>query len=129
MSRGATPRMRRVNETLREIIAAEVHELKDPRIGFVTVTGVETAPDLRHARVFYSVLGGKDEEADTQAALEHAAARLQARVAEQVRLKFVPKLHFAVDESIAQGARIDELLRNLEEDHDGPGPGRDPEGG
>jgi ribosome-binding factor A len=121
--------MRRVNETLREIVAAEVHELKDPRIGFVTITGVETAPDLRNARVFYSVLGGEEEEADTQAALDHAAPRLQARVAEQVRLKYVPKLHFAVDESIAQGARIDELLRSIEEEHDGPGADRDPEGG
>ncbi len=129
MSRGATPRMRRVNETLREIIAAEVLELKDPRIGFVTITGVDTAPDLRHARVFYSVLGGEEEAVATKAALDHAAPRLHARVSEQVRLKYVPKLHFAVDESIAQGARIDELLRSIEEGHDGPGSGRDPEGG
>lgn len=121
--------MRKVNETLREIVAEEVQELKDPRIGFVTVTGVETAPDLRHATVYYSVLETGESSGGTQEALDHAAPRIQARIAQQVRLKYVPKIHFAVDDSIAQGARIDELLRSIEEEDDGTGPVRDPDSG
>ena len=118
MSRGKTPRMRKVNETLREVIADEVHELKDPRIGFVTVTGVDAAPDLRNARVFYSVLGTAEEAKSTHEALQHAAPRIQAELGRQVRLKYVPRLTFLVDESIERGARIDELLRGIETSDD-----------
>jgi ribosome-binding factor A len=105
--------MYKVNELLREVIAEAVSELKDPRIGFVTITGVDTAPDLRHAVVFYSVLGTAEEEESTAIALASAAARLQHAVGTETRLKFTPKLHFSVDPSIRGGERIDRILRDL----------------
>ena len=111
-------RMRRVNELLRETIAEEVHELKDPRIGFVTITGVDTAPDLRHATVFFSVLGDEQEATETAEALQHAAPHVQEGVGRQVRLKYLPKLHFRVDPSIAHGAKIDSILADIAKEHD-----------
>ena len=117
MSKPPSPRMRRVNELLRELVAEEVTLLKDPRIGFVTVTAVETAPDLRHATVYYSVLGTDEEQAATAEGLEHSAPHIQARIGPQVRLKYLPKLHFRRDPAIEQGLRISELLVEIEE-HD-----------
>jgi ribosome-binding factor A len=106
--------MRKVNELIREVVADQITELKDPRIGFVTVTGVDTAPDLRYATVFYSVLGTEEEQAATAGALSHAAPHIQRSVGEQTRLKFTPHLVFEVDPSIEQGLRIDALLQELE---------------
>ena len=114
MSTGAGNRMYKVNELLREVIAEEVMGLKDPRIGFVTITGVNTAPDLRHAIVYYSVLGTADEEKATSAALASSAARLQQAVGSQTRLKYTPVLEFLVDHSIREGDRIDRILLALE---------------
>jgi ribosome-binding factor A len=108
--------MRKVNELMREVIAEELADLKDPRMGFVTITGVDTAPDLRHAVVYYSVLGSEEEEKATAAALTSARARLQRAVGSQTRLKFTPVLEFSVDLSIRQGERIDEILRELGSD-------------
>jgi ribosome-binding factor A len=105
--------MHKVNELLREIIAEAAGELKDPRIGFLTITGVDTAPDLRTAIVYYSVLGTEEEEEATAAALASAASRLQHAVGSQARLKFTPRLSFAVDPSIRQGDRIDRILREI----------------
>lgn len=116
MSRGGS-RMRRVDETLREVIAAEVTRLKDPGLGFVTITGVATSPDLRGARVFYSVLGDEGQQASTQAALERAAPRLQRVVGREVRLKYNPRLTFVFDESIEQGMRMEQLLHEISEEH------------
>ena len=109
-------RMRKINELLREVIAEEVGDLKDPRIGFVTVTGVATAPDLRHATVYYSVLGDDDSFAETHEALEHAAPYLQSVVARQVRMKYIPKIHFKVDETIERAMRINRILHDIEEE-------------
>ena len=114
MTRAVSPRMRKVNEHLREVIAEELTGLKDPRIGFVTVTGVDCAPDLRHAIVWYSVLGSDDEEEATAEALASAAPKVQAVVGSQVRLKYTPVLEFRVDPSIAHGARISKILHDLE---------------
>lgn len=108
--------MRRVDETLREVIAAEVSRLKDPGIGFVTVTGVATSPDLRGARVFYSVLGDEAQRAETQAALERATPRLQGIVGREVRLKYNPRLTFVFDESIEQGLRMEQILHEIAEE-------------
>lgn len=113
MSHGAGSRMHKVNELLREVIAEAISDLKDPRIGFVTITGVDTAPDLRNAVVFYSVLGTSEEEEATAAALTSSAARLQREIGSQTRLKFTPVLEFAVDPSIREGDRIDRILRGL----------------
>jgi ribosome-binding factor A len=104
-------RMRRVNEAVREVVSARIAEgLRDPRIGFVTVTGVETSPDLRHARVFVSVLGSDQERAATLAGLDSAHGLLQQSVATELRLKRTPSLQFVFDESIDRGMRISELL-------------------
>lgn len=124
MSRSTSPRMRRVNAILLEAIAEEVADLKDPRIGFVTVTGVDTSPDLRNAIVFFSVLGTPEEQASTIEALGSAAPHVQSEVGRRIRLKYTPKLRFRVDESIEQGVHMSSLLRELAaEDRDEPGDG------
>ncbi len=119
MRRDRTPRMRKVNELLREVIAEAVVSLKDPGIGFLTITGVDTSPDLRAAWVFYSVLGTDEEREATADALERAAPHLQEVAARQVRLKYTPRLTFRLDPSIGEGLKIDRLLQDLE---DGPEP-------
>jgi ribosome-binding factor A len=106
-----TARMRRVNEGIREILGdAIATEMKDPRIGFVTVTGVDTSPDLRAARVYVSVLGSEDERADTLAGLQSAHGFLQGKIASAMRMKRTPTLTFEYDESVDRGARISRLL-------------------
>jgi ribosome-binding factor A len=103
--------MRRVNEAVREVVSARLAEgLRDPRIGFVTVTSVDTSPDLRHARVYVSVLGTDEELTDTLAGLRSAHGVLQQSVADELRMKHTPTLEFVFDESIARGMRITELL-------------------
>jgi ribosome-binding factor A len=108
--------MRKVNEVLREVVAEEVAELKDPRIGFVTITAVDTAPDLRSAKVYFTVLGDAEDRAETGEALNHAAPRIQRAVGGQVRLKYNPKLRFLVDDAVERGLRMNELLRELTAD-------------
>jgi ribosome-binding factor A len=103
--------MRRVNEAVREVLSARIAEgLSDPRIGFVTVTAVETSPDLRHARVFVSVLGDLTQRAETLAGLDSAHGLLQQSIARELRMKHTPTLQFVFDESIDRGMRISELL-------------------
>ncbi len=111
--------MRRVNESLREVIAGELTRLKDPGLGFVTVTGVVVSPDLRAARVYYSVLGDDAEKQSTQSALERAAPRVQGVVGREVRLKYNPRLVFVFDESIEEGLRMERLLQEIAETDDG----------
>ena len=127
MSRGG-PRMRRVNELLREVIADEVARLKDPGLGFVTITGVDTTPDLRAARVYYTVLGEPEQREETQAALRRATSRIRAATGDQVRLKYLPTLEFEYDEAIERGLRMEQLLRTLGEE-DEPDEGGLEEGG
>ena len=106
-----TARMRRVNEVIREVLAAAIAtELKDPRIGFVTVTDVDTSPDLRAARVFVSVLGNESERDAALEGLRSAHGFLQGKLASEVRLKRTPTLTFHYDESVERGIRLSELL-------------------
>lgn len=128
MSRGGSW-MRRVNESLREVIADEVSRLKDPGLGFVTITGVDTAPDLRAARVYYSVLGDAEQHEATAAALRRAKPRIRGAVGDRVRLKYLPDLVFEFDESIDRGFRMEELLRRLGEEGDGGSHAEPAEGG
>lgn len=121
--------MRRVNELLREVVADEVARLKDPGLGFVTVTSVDTSPDLRTARVYYSVLGDAAQRESTAAALGRASSRIRAATGDQVRLKYLPKIEFEFDEAIDRGMRMEELLRHLGEEDESDAPGGDPEGG
>jgi ribosome-binding factor A len=112
-SRPAIPsaRMRRINEMLREVVGAAIStDLNDPRIGFVTVTSVETTPDLRAARVYVSVLGSVDERDATLAGLSSSHGVIQARIARETRMKRTPTLTFHYDETIERGVRISKLL-------------------
>jgi len=111
-------RMRRVNESVRAVLAEALGALKDPRIGFVTVTGVETSPDLRHARVFVSVLGSEKKRARSLAGLDAAHGVLQARLAQELRLKRTPQLTFQYDPSVQEGVRMSKLIDDLITDHD-----------
>jgi ribosome-binding factor A len=110
----AAPRMRRINEVLREVIGAAISELSDPRIGFVTVTSVETSPDLRAAKVFVSVLGSEEEREATMAGLGSSHGVLQSRIAAETRMKRTPTLSFRYDETVEQGMRISRLLEEEE---------------
>jgi ribosome-binding factor A len=103
----------RVSEEFREVLAEEIQRLKDPRIGFVTVTGVKVTPDLRHAWVFYTALGNDKERASTRAGLRSATSHLRSALGKQVRLKFLPEIEFEEDASLERGARIDELIAEL----------------
>lgn len=105
--------MRRVNEAVREVVSEGVGELKDPRIGFVTVTGVETSPDLRQARVFVSVLGSPAKRRKTLEGLAAAHGVLQARVARELRMKRTPQLAFEYDPTVERGVRMTQLIDEL----------------
>ena len=106
------PRMRRVNAIVWEVLASEVHRLSDPRIAGVTITGVDTSPDLRRAVVFYSASDMSRLE-ETGEGLASAAGRLQALLASQVRLKYTPRLEFLPDQGVIGGMRIERLLRSV----------------
>ncbi len=103
----------RVSEEFREILAEEIPKLKDPRVGFVTVTGVTVTPDLRLARVFYTTLGDDRARRATAAALTSARGHLRQVIGRQVRMKMLPDLRFEPDEAPANAGRIEELLREL----------------
>jgi ribosome-binding factor A len=110
-------RMRRVNEAVREVLSEALAEgLKDPRIGFVTVTSVDTSPDLRSARVYVSVLGDEEERQTTLDGLACSHGYLQSLIARQLGLKRTPQLSFVYDDSIDEGMRIEELLKEHEQD-------------
>ena len=108
-------RMRRVNEAVKEVLGVTIsRDLKDPRVGFVTVTGVDTSPDLRHAHVYVSVLGDEQTRSESLAGLASSRGYLQGRVASELRLKHTPQLDFHYDESADRGMRITSLLRGEE---------------
>jgi ribosome-binding factor A len=108
-------RLLKVNESIKEALSAAIGgELNDPRIGFVTVTGVETTRDLRHARVFVSVLGKAREREATLAGLRASQGYLQARVAEAVRMKRTPQLEFVYDATTDYAMRMEGLIKRYE---------------
>jgi ribosome-binding factor A len=111
--------MRRVNESIKEVLGTALPELKDPRIGFVTVTGVETSPDLRHARVFVSVLGSEQKRERSLKGLAAAHGMLQARLARELRMKRTPQLTFEYDPTVERGVRMSKLIDELAPDDDG----------
>ena len=115
MKRARSSRMRKVNELMREVIAEQVTLLKDPRLGFVTVTEVRTSPDLRRAKVYYSVLNLEDQEG-TAAALQGSHHRIQRAIADQAHLKYTPVLEFELDDALERGLRISKLLHELEDE-------------
>lgn len=112
------PRAERVRAAIREVLAAEVERLRDPGLGFVTITDVHVTPDLRQAKVFYTVYGEEVERAATADALTRATKHLRTAVAKQVRLRYVPTLEFTEDPVPKHAARIDELIAKLHHDDD-----------
>ena len=111
MPQGA--RTERVGEEFREILAEEIQKLKDPRVGFVTVTGVRVSPDLRVAWVYYSALGDEKAKAGSRAALRSASSHLRRELGRQVRLKATPELRFEEDDTMVAGRRIDDLIEEI----------------
>ena len=111
-----TQRMRRVNESIRQVLSEAVGELKDPRIGFVTITGVVTSPDLRHARVYVSVLGAERKRTQSLTSLQAAHWVLQAQLARELRMKRTPQLAFEYDPSVERGVRMTKLIDDLAPD-------------
>jgi len=112
--RDISPRMLKVNSTLREVLADEIERMSDSRLEMVSITGVETSPNLRHAVVYIDVLGA--DATDALTALDRASHRLQAVVARQVRMKYTPVLEFEVDPGVSGGEKIDAILRSLHEE-------------
>lgn len=120
----------RVADAIKEEVSELLRRgLKDPRIGFVTITDVEVSPDLRHAKVFYSVVGEEADRAATQKGLDSATGFVQSHVGRRLRLRNTPVVEFRYDPSLERGARIERLLREthesgpeVDEDATPPGP-------
>lgn len=117
----STGRMRRVDEAIRQVLGdAVAGDLKDPRVGFVTVTDVRTSPDLSHARVYVSVLGAAggpsppDEREKTLEGLRSANGFLQARIAGELHLKRTPTLEFFYDDTTDRALRVEELIEEID---------------
>jgi ribosome-binding factor A len=108
-----TDRMRRVNESVRAVVAEAIGGLKDPRIGIVTVTGVVVSPDLHDARVYVSVFGSARKRKASLAALESARGVIQGRVATELHMKRTPQLAFEYDQSVERGVQMAKLIDEL----------------
>jgi ribosome-binding factor A len=113
MSPANYPRAARVREAIKEVLASQVERLKDPGVGFVTITDVTMSPDLRHAKAFYTVYGSDVEKAATRDALRRATKYLRTAVAHEVRLRFAPTLEFAEDPIPERTQRIESLLEGV----------------
>ncbi len=110
----STRRQKRVGDLIQEEISDMLQKkLEDPRLQQVTITGVEVSPDLRHARVWYSVLGGPQEMAEAAAALQKASSLLRRELSSRISLRYMPELAFKFDDSWQRGARVDELLDQI----------------
>jgi ribosome-binding factor A len=115
----AGARMRRVNEAVREVLSSQLAQgLKDPRIGFVTVTAVDTSPDLRAARVYVSVLGNADERDAALAGLTSSRGFLQSRIGDELRMKRTPALSFHYDDTTERADRISRLIDEVAPEDD-----------
>ncbi len=113
-------RERRVADAIRDVVAEVIlTKLADPRIGFVTVTRCSLSRDLRNATVYFSVLGSEEDKRRSLAHLEHARGFIKHQVAKRIKLKFMPEIHFALDEVLAKEQRIGELLNEINPAVDG----------
>lgn len=116
-------RQDRVAQALKEEISSIIHdELKDPRLGFVTITGVQLSPDLRYAKIFFSVLGEEQDYKKTKAALDSALGFIRRLIAQRIKLRFTPEIIFRQDRSCEYSIRIQEVLNQIEAKHE---PGKD----
>jgi ribosome-binding factor A len=126
-----TRRPDRVAEAIREEVATFLAEgVKDPRVvGLVTVTGVDVTRDLRHAKVFVSILGSESERAATLDGLASVASHLRSRIGRALRLRVAPEFAFKLDQSVAHAARIETLLEQIKQEQPAKGDGESPSGG
>jgi ribosome-binding factor A len=106
-------RNERVAEEIRGVLADAIREVRDPAVGFVTLTGVDLSPDLRQARVFVSRLGTEPERDAAVAALNHAVPFLRHAVATRARLRYTPALRFVSDPTIERGSRVEAIIQEL----------------
>ncbi len=111
-------RTERVQKLARQILGEEIQSLKDPRIGFATVTAVRVSPDLRHARVLVSVLGDDEAQAQTMKGLKSATAHLRTELGRRMRMKYLPELTFELDHGIEVAERVESLLRRIHEEEE-----------
>jgi ribosome-binding factor A len=124
MSKPTYKRAERVSDQMKQEIAdILMRKIKDPRVGFVTVTEVEVADDLRNAKVFVSVYGS--EKAATLKGLESASPYIRSELGRRMRMKFIPELLFRYDDSVERGAHINELLHEIQEKDEEKGPGHE----
>jgi ribosome-binding factor A len=116
--RGTTrryPRSARANEVVREVLAEDLERMSDPRLEVVTITGVEVSSDVRYADVYYSTLGTPEQAEAAAAALKSVTGRLRSRLGREVQFRYTPELRWLVDPAIAQGARIEAVIKSLHE--------------
>ncbi|HEX2239776.1 MAG TPA: 30S ribosome-binding factor RbfA [Actinomycetota bacterium] len=114
-----TQRVEKVQKLARQVLGELIQELKDPRVGFVTVTAVRMTPDLRSARVFVSVLGTEAEQEDSIAGLKSATPHLRSELGHEMRLKYTPELTFQLDHGPEEAQRLETLLKKIHHDEDG----------
>lgn len=121
-------RIERLAEEIRAVLSEALRDVRDQRVGFVTLTGVDLTPDLRQARVYVSRLGSSEERGEAVEALNHAAPFLRHALAEKAQLKHTPLLRFVSDATLERGSRVEEIIREI---HGADGPeereGEDPE--
>ncbi|HEY5502563.1 MAG TPA: 30S ribosome-binding factor RbfA [Candidatus Anoxymicrobiaceae bacterium] len=119
-------RTSRVEEASREVLAEVLaREVKDPRVGFVTITGVKVSPDLRHARVFVSVLGEDEEVARSMAGLESARGYMRSELGKHLRLKYLPEIEFVLEHGTEEALRLANLMREVASEMEEGGDGDD----
>ncbi len=112
-------RTEKVQKLARQVLGEEIQALKDPRIGFATITAVRISPDLRHARVFVSVLGTSEQQAATMAGLRSATPHLRGELGRQIRMKYLPELTFELDHGAEEAERVEALLRRIHDEEGG----------
>lgn len=110
----AGQRVERLREEIKKEASDIIRKLKDPRVGFVTVTDVEVSGDLRHVKIFVSVYGDEASKAATMEALTGATGHIRTEIGQRIRLRHTPEIHIRFDESIERGARIFQLLREVQ---------------
>lgn len=108
-------RIKKVSETVKELVSEIIQrKIKDPRVGFVTITDAEVAPDLKEAKIYFTVLGGAKKRVEAQEALSHAAGFIRAELGKRIEMKYTPHLTFQYDESIERALRIEKLISKIE---------------
>lgn len=109
----SVPRSERIREEFKREMSDILRKMKDPRIGFVSVTDVELSRDLRHAKIFVSIYGDEEEKENTLAALVHAQGFVRSEIGQRIRMRHTPEIAFRLDDSIERGDRINRLLRSM----------------